>query len=56
MIERMIGYAMLAPPLFDRAVERLERRGMADTLIGVTGHFVSPWRILNPVALAKMIV
>ncbi len=56
VIERMIGYAMLAPSLFDRAVERLERRGMADTLIGVTGHFVSPWRILNPVALAKMIV
>ena len=56
VIERMIGYAMLAPALFDRAVERLERRGMADTLIGVTGHFVSPWRILNPVALAKMLV
>jgi geranylgeranyl reductase family protein len=56
IIERMIGYAMLAPSLFDRAVQRLERRGMADTLIGVTGHFVSPWRILNPVAIAKMIV
>ena len=56
VIERMIGYAMLAPALFDRAVERLDRRGMADTLIGVTGQFVSPWRILNPVALAKMLV
>ncbi|MEO5825091.1 MAG: NAD(P)/FAD-dependent oxidoreductase [Gemmatimonadales bacterium] len=56
IVERMIGYAMLAPPLFDRAVGRLQQRGMSDMLIGVTGNFVSPWRILNPVALAKMIV
>ncbi len=56
IVERMIGYTMLAPPLFDRAVGRLQRRGMADMLIGVTGNFVSPWRILNPVAMAKMIV
>lgn len=56
MIERLIGYAMLAPSLFDRAVERLDRRGMADTLIGVTGDFVSPWRVLNPAFLTRMIV
>ena len=55
VVERMIGYGMLAPALFDRAIERLDRRGMADTLIGVTGHFVSPWRVLNPVFIAKMI-
>ncbi len=56
LVERMIGYAMLAPSLFDRAIDRLERRGMADTLIGVTGQFVSPWKVLNPVFLARMIV
>ena len=56
IVERLIGYAMLTPALFDRAVARLERRGMADTLIGVTGDFVSPWRVLNPVFLAKMVV
>ena len=56
LVERMIGYAMLAPSLFDRAIGRLERRGMADTLIGVTGQFVSPWKVLNPVFLARMIV
>ncbi len=56
VVERMIGYSMLAPPLFDRAVGRLQRRGMSDMLIGVTGNFVSPWRILNPVAMAKMLV
>ncbi|HSR91800.1 MAG TPA: FAD-dependent oxidoreductase, partial [Gemmatimonadales bacterium] len=33
-LERLIGYAMLLPPLFDRAVDRLERRGLAHTLIG----------------------
>ena len=32
-VERLIGYGMLFPALFDRAVERLGRRpGMADTL------------------------
>lgn len=56
IIERLIGYGMLAPALFDRAVARLERRGMADTLIGVTGHFVSPWQVLNPVYLTRMLV
>jgi flavin-dependent dehydrogenase len=56
MVERMIGYGMQAPALFDRAIGRLHRRGMADTLIGVTGHFVSPWRVVNPVFLAKMMM
>ncbi len=56
IVERLIGYAMLAPRLFDRAVARLERRGMADTLIGVTGDFVSPWRVVNPWFLGRMVV
>ena len=56
IVERLIGYGMLAPALFDRAVARLERRGMADTLIGVTGNFVSPWRVVNPVYLARMVL
>lgn len=56
IVERLIGYSMLAPRLFDRAVARLERRGMADTLIGVTGDFVSPWRVVNPWFLGRMVV
>jgi 2-polyprenyl-6-methoxyphenol hydroxylase-like FAD-dependent oxidoreductase len=56
IVERLIGYSMLAPRLFDRAVARLDRRGMADTLIGVTGDFVSPWRVVNPWFLGRMIV
>ncbi len=55
-VERMIGYAMNAPALFDRAVARLGRRGsMADTLIGVTGDFVPAREVLNPLFLARMV-
>jgi flavin-dependent dehydrogenase len=55
-VERMIGYAMHAPALFDRAVARLGRRGsMADTLIGVTGDFVPAREVLNPLFLARMV-
>ena len=37
-VERLIGYAMMVPGLFDHAVARIgRRRGMADTLVGVTG-------------------
>jgi hypothetical protein len=56
-VERLIGYGMLFPALFDRAVARLGRRaGMADTLVGVTGDFVPARRVLNPVFLARMLI
>jgi len=56
-VERMIGYGMWAPSLFDRAVARLgRRRGMAHTLIGVTGDFVPAREVLNPVFLARMVL
>jgi flavin-dependent dehydrogenase len=54
-VERAIGYAMLAPALFDRAVARLERRGLAHTMIGVTGDFVPPRAVLNPVFLSQVV-
>jgi hypothetical protein len=54
-VERVIGYAMLAPALFDRAVARLERHGLAHTLIGVTGDFVPPRAVLNPVFLSRVV-
>ncbi|HEY4649315.1 MAG TPA: hypothetical protein VIG95_09400, partial [Gemmatimonadales bacterium] len=57
LIERMIGYGMTFPTLFDRAVARLGRRaGMADTLIGVTGDFVPAREVLNPIFLGRMIL
>jgi flavin-dependent dehydrogenase len=56
-VERLIGYGMWFPRLFDRAVDRLGRRaGMADTLIGVTGDFVPARAVLNPLFLARMVL
>jgi len=57
VIERMIGYGMLAPQLFDRAIDRIGRRPpMAHTMIGVTGHLVPPTRVLNPWYLTRMVL
>lgn len=56
-VERLIGYGMYFPALFDRAVGRLGRQpGMAHTLIGVTGDFVPAGRVLNPLFLARMML
>jgi flavin-dependent dehydrogenase len=56
-VERLIGYGMWWPRLFDRAVGRLGRRGsMAHTLIGVTGDFVPASEVLNPRFLVRMIL
>lgn len=55
-LERLIGWAMYAPGLFDRSVERLERRGLAHTFIGVTGNFVPVREVLNPRFLARMVI
>jgi flavin-dependent dehydrogenase len=55
-VERLIGYGMNFPALFDRAVGRLGRRGMAHTLIGVTADFVPARAVLNPVFLARMLL
>jgi flavin-dependent dehydrogenase len=55
-VERLIGYGMLWPALFDRAVERIGRRpAMAHTLIGVTGHFVPARAALNPLFVARLL-
>jgi hypothetical protein len=37
-------------------VERLARRGLAHTRIGVTGDFVPARAVLNPVFLARMLL
>ena len=55
-VERLIGYGMLWPRLFDRAVGRIGRRPpMAHTLIGVTGDFVPARAALNPLFLARLL-
>ncbi len=56
-VERLIGYGMWFPRLFDRAVGRLgSRAGMADTMIGVTGEFVPARAVLHPAFLARMVL
>jgi flavin-dependent dehydrogenase len=54
-VERLLGWGMLAPSLFDRAVARLERRGRGHLLIGVTGNFAPARAVLNPRLLAGML-
>jgi flavin-dependent dehydrogenase len=54
-VERLVGYAMEFPRVFDRAVGRLHRRDMAHTFIGVTGDFVPARAVLNPLFLARMV-
>jgi flavin-dependent dehydrogenase len=56
VVERLVGYGMYFPALFDRAVERLERRGLADTFIGVTGDYLPARAVLNPSFLARMVL
>jgi flavin-dependent dehydrogenase len=55
-IERLVGYGMFLPALFDRAVARLERRGLGHTFIGVTGDYVPPSAVLNPWFLLRMVL
>ena len=55
-VERLIGYAMLLPGFFDRAVERLERRGLSHTLIGVTGDYLPARHVLNPRFLSQVML
>lgn len=46
IVERLIGYAMLAPGLFDRSLRLLEATGRSHRMIGVTGGFVPMRRLV----------
>jgi menaquinone-9 beta-reductase len=57
LLERMIGYAMYFPRLFERGVAHLGRRDpMAHTLVGAAGGFVPAREVLNPIFLARMVL
>jgi flavin-dependent dehydrogenase len=56
IVERLVGYGMFVPGLFDRAVARLERRGLGHTFVGVTGDFVPARAVLNPWFLSRMVL
>jgi flavin-dependent dehydrogenase len=55
IVERLIGWAIETPALFDRAMARLEGAGLAHTLVGVTGNFVPPRELLNLRVLATLV-
>ncbi len=57
IMERLTGYGMCFPGIFERAVARLGRReGMAHTVIGVAGGFVPARPVLIPIFLARMVL
>lgn len=56
VVERLISMTMAFPALFDRAVGRIERRGLAHTLVGVTGEFLPARAVLNPSFLARAVL
>jgi flavin-dependent dehydrogenase len=55
IVERLIGYSMLRPEFFDRALSRLERKELGHTLVGVTGGFVPARAVLNPGFLLQVV-
>jgi flavin-dependent dehydrogenase len=54
LVERVIGHAMRWPALFDGAVRRIGKVGMAATVIGITGDFVPASRMLHPGVLWRL--
>jgi menaquinone-9 beta-reductase len=57
MVERLIGYAVSFPRLFEHGIARLGRRdGMAHALVGVAGGFVPARTVLNPIFFARMVL
>jgi flavin-dependent dehydrogenase len=55
-VERLVGYGMFAPALFNRALRKLEDRGLADTFVGVTADVLPARMVLNPWFLARMVL
>ena len=41
---------------FNVASRLAQRKTLADTLVGVTGDFVSPWAVLKPTYLARLLL
>jgi len=56
LVERLVGFGMWSPRLFDRAVARLEARGLGPTFIGVTADYVPARTVLNPWFLSRMVL
>lgn len=56
LVERIVGEVVHRPLVFRHVAQRLQRHPeMADTLVGVTGDFLSPWQVLKPTYLARLL-
>jgi flavin-dependent dehydrogenase len=56
-IERIIQSGVQAPPLMDHIAARLRHRPwMADTIVAVTGDFLTPSAVLRPGYLLRLVV
>ncbi|MBW8771928.1 MAG: NAD(P)/FAD-dependent oxidoreductase [Gemmatimonadetes bacterium] len=55
-VERLIGWGMFLPRLFDRAVGRLARHDLGHTFVGVTGDILPARAVLSPSFLWRMIL
>ena len=57
LVEIIVHEVTTRRPLFEHVAERLRRRpGLADALVGVTGDFLSPYEVLSPWYLARLLV
>lgn len=55
-LERAIGLAVATPRLLDHVARRLARHPpLADLLVGATGDFVPPRRVLNPAFALRLV-
>src|SRR5262249_33597717 len=56
LVERIIQSAVQAPPLMDRIANAMSRRkGMADTIVAVTGDILPPSAVLRPGYLLRLL-
>ena len=55
-VERLIGWGMFLPVLFDRAVSRLARHDLGHIFIGVTGDILPARAVLSPAFLWRMVL
>ncbi len=57
IIEMIIQASVQVPPLMNHISWVMRRRKhMADTIVAVTGDFLSPWAVLNPGYLLRLVV
>ena len=55
-VERLVGWGMLFPALFDRALSRLAARDLGHTFLGATGDILPARAVLTPSFLLRMVL